>query len=99
MNKIHPYRINNHCIIRPVFLSQWFLIIVVTCYEGDETKVESCCTENFPCEIDEGDCDSDSECAGNLTCGEDNCGAGFSWSSADCYEGISESLHHSGKDN
>ena len=89
MNKIYPYKISYPlCNTRTIFLSQWFRIIVVTCYGGDESKLESCCTENFPCEIGEGDCDSDSECAGNLTCGEDNCGPGFSWSSSDCCQGI-----------
>ena len=32
-----------------------------------------CCTEEKPCKEDEGDCDNDDECAGNLKCGEDNC--------------------------
>ena len=34
---------------------------------------DGCCTDSFPCANGEGDCDSDSECAGNLVCGEDNC--------------------------
>ena len=33
----------------------------------------SCCTSDSPCGVGEGDCDSDSDCAGDLTCGNDNC--------------------------
>ena len=33
----------------------------------------SCCSSDSPCGIGEGDCDSDSDCAGALTCGNDNC--------------------------
>ena len=34
---------------------------------------DDCCTEDKPCKEDEGDCDNDDECAGNLKCGSDNC--------------------------
>ena len=37
-----------------------------------------CCTRKKPCNIGGGDCDNDSECAGNLKCGTDNCAADFS---------------------
>jgi len=37
---------------------------------------DSCCTEEFPCGEDEGDCDKDSDCAGDLVCGKDNCPSG-----------------------
>ena len=47
----------------------------------DETW--SCCTVDKPCQENEGDCDNDNECAGNLVCGNNNCGGIFS-SSADC---------------
>ena len=33
----------------------------------------SCCTSSYPCVTGEGDCDSDSDCAGDLVCGTDNC--------------------------
>ena len=36
----------------------------------------SCCSSTYPCNLGEGHCDSDDECAGNLVCGQDNCGAG-----------------------
>ena len=32
-----------------------------------------CCTEETPCEKYDGDCDSDSDCKGDLICGENNC--------------------------
>ena len=35
-----------------------------------------CCTNAAPCGLGTGDCDYDSECAGNLVCGDDNCAAG-----------------------
>ena len=48
----------------------------------------ACCSNSSPCNLGGGDCDSDSECAGNLSCGTDNCINDFpsgSWSgSADC---------------
>ena len=42
-----------------------------------------CCSVVAPCAINEGDCDSDSECQGNLICGSNNCPAPFP-SDADC---------------
>ena len=36
-------------------------------------QLENCCTEATPCIADEGDCDSDIDCEGDLICGEDNC--------------------------
>jgi len=34
---------------------------------------DGCCTKEKPCNVGEGDCDSDNQCAGSLVCGEDNC--------------------------
>merc|ERR1712108_88215 len=36
-----------------------------------------CCTAADPCYEEEGDCDNDAECAGDLVCGKNNCPAGF----------------------
>ena len=36
-----------------------------------------CCTPDSPCFEGEGDCDSDDDCDGDLTCGENNCPHGF----------------------
>merc|ERR1711974_515505 len=33
----------------------------------------ACCTKKDPCYVDEGDCDNDNECAGDLVCGKNNC--------------------------
>ena len=48
-------------------------------YDGE------CCSVAAPCAINEGDCDIDSECKGNLICGSNNCPAHFP-SKADCCE-------------
>ena len=34
---------------------------------------ERCCTAATPCVEEEGDCDADVDCAGNLICGNNNC--------------------------
>jgi len=41
---------------------------------GEENN---CCTEDYPCEIGEGDCDYDNQCAGGLVCGYNNCDKTF----------------------
>ena len=43
-----------------------------------------CCTSTDKCNLGEGDCDSDSHCAGNLVCGTNNCATGDS--TLDCCE-------------
>ena len=42
-----------------------------------------CCSSSNQCGLNEGDCDSDSECSGNLICGKDNCQSPFP-SDVDC---------------
>ena len=42
-----------------------------------------CCSTSNLCGINEGDCDSDDECSGDLSCGNNNCPAPFP-SNADC---------------
>ena len=37
----------------------------------------SCCSNKNPCSKGKGDCDSDSDCKGNLICGIDNCHTEF----------------------
>ena len=47
----------------------------------------SCCTSSNPCGINQGDCDYDSDCNGDLICGKDNCKdlwPGFGDAYADC---------------
>ena len=51
---------------------------------------DSCCTSRNRCDIDQGDCDSDSDCKIGLKCGKDNCPtkSGHQWDSTDdcCYK-------------
>ena len=35
-----------------------------------------CCSASKPCVNGQGDCDKDSDCYGNLVCGDNNCGRG-----------------------
>ena len=44
-----------------------------------------CCSVAAPCANNEGDCDDESECQGDLICGQNNCPAPFH-SGADCCE-------------
>jgi len=36
-------------------------------------KNSGCCTPSTPCGIDDGDCDSDTDCKPGLICGSNNC--------------------------
>ena len=45
----------------------------------------TCCSDTNPCKINEGDCDSDNHCIGNLRCGVGNCGSMYP-SNSDCCE-------------
>ena len=46
----------------------------------------SCCTSANPCGLGQGDCNSNDECGGTLTCGSNNClnDFGFGDSGLDC---------------
>ena len=69
-----------------------------TCLMKTEKGGDSCCdTKKGGCLLGEGDCDKDSQCAGDLVCGFDNCGdnSGFDgfeqhdhWSTVrlDCFD-------------
>ena len=37
-----------------------------------DVMVNDCCRPEYPCEENQGDCDNDYECQGNLKCGEGN---------------------------
>ena len=60
---------------------------------GSPSTDWNCCSDAFPCMLGGGDCDDDSQCAGNLVCGSDNCRRDFSSSNsnwmtgADCCRG------------
>ena len=61
--------------------------------KGSPSTDWNCCSDAFPCMLGGGDCDDDSQCAGNLVCGSDNCQRDFSSSNshwmtgADCCRG------------
>ena len=71
-----------------------FLSLIVACEaatncSGHETcrasgSSWSCCTIQSKCGIHEGDCDSDDECEGTLTCGIRNCDVHLFPENADC---------------
>ena len=44
----------------------------------------TCCSDTNPCKINEGDCDSDNDCIGNLRCGVANCGSMYPINSDCC---------------
>ena len=42
--------------------------------------IRRCCRKNGPCDVGQGDCNRDSECADGLQCGDNNCRRDFSTS-------------------
>ena len=48
------------------------------CDGTDWFNIRRCCRYNGPCNLGEGDCNKDSECADGLTCGSNNCQSDFS---------------------
>ena len=61
-------------------------VLILACNGGD-----SCCTPNNRCYIGHGDCDSDNDCKGSLTCGVDNCyGPLFDETDDCCTDGTSK---------
>ena len=52
--------------------------------DGKNEVFSSCCSNTRPCKINEGDCDTDEDCEGNLVCGSNNCPrSGYEFSSRD----------------
>jgi hypothetical protein len=53
-----------------------------------------CCTERSPCNVNQGDCDNDSQCAPGLVCGSGNC----PWGGSDdcCVPADESALTHEG---
>ena len=58
----------------------YILIIFLDVCDGED----SCCTESNQCGVNEGDCDSDVDCKGDLVCGIDNCNGPNFDSTDDC---------------
>ena len=56
------------------------ILVIIACTGGD-----SCCKSTNQCDVDEGDCDSDSDCKAGLKCGSNNCKVktGLDWDSGD----------------
>ena len=54
------------------------------CNGGSKKQIQHCCASARPCKENQGDCDNDSQCEGNLVCGKNNCGRSFTWKWADC---------------
>ena len=54
---------------------------------GSPSTDWNCCSDAFPCMEGQGDCDEDSQCEGDLTCGADNCLSDFSTSSSNWVTG------------
>ena len=73
---------------------KFFFVLKVACEDandcsGHETCRGSgsswnCCTIQNKCGLHEGDCDSDDECEGTLTCGIGNCAVHLFPENADC---------------
>ena len=45
--------------------------MIVDC--NGENGTADCCTDDSPCKLGDGDCDTDSNCAGDFVCGFNNC--------------------------
>ena len=58
----------------------FLILVIIACFGGD-----SCCKPSNQCNVDEGDCDSDSDCMTGLKCGSNNCKVktGLDWDSTD----------------
>merc|ERR1712141_260612 len=56
---------------------------LTSCTLSNGYATGSCCNSGNLCDVDEGDCDEDSDCDGDLICGTNNCESPFP-SSHDC---------------
>ena len=57
-----------------VHLNKKIDIFSVKCASGSNDW--NCCSSSSQCGLGEGDCDYDSDCAGDLVCGRNNCADG-----------------------
>ena len=62
-----------------------YLLILAKLCNAIGGNVYNCCSSTNKCGLNEGDCDSNNECIGDLVCGRDNCQFPFP-SDADCCE-------------
>ena len=56
------------------------------CNAIKDNDIYTCCSSSNQCGLNEGDCELNSDCSGNLICGNDNCPSHFP-SDADCCSG------------
>ena len=63
-----------------------------------KSEGDSCCSPTEPCGLWGGDCNSDSDCAGGLVCGSNNCNLMFpsASSTSDCCVAFCEGLSSQG---
>ena len=61
---------SNNCIDKDIF---GFDSKNTDCCYAPNVGDEDFCTTDYPCKINEGDCDSNDECQSNLFCGSSNC--------------------------
>ena len=47
------------------------MLLVLKC--TGEAGTSDCCTDEHPCELGGGDCDTNTNCAGELVCGNNRC--------------------------
>ena len=53
---------------------------------GTHERTESCCSNTNLCTVNEGNCEVDSDCIGNLQCGKNNCDSNFPKGTNCCYK-------------
>ena len=53
---------------------------------GTHERTESCCSSTNLCTVNEGNCQVDSDCIGNLRCGKNNCDSNFPKGTNCCYK-------------
>ena len=70
---------NNNC--GPTFTSPFDCCTDQPCTSTENDP--NCCSENFPCDVGQGDCDFDFQCMPGLVCGTNNCGATFTGTDTD----------------
>ena len=83
--KVGCCQINYGYVHRHLNYDIWLLILAEVCNAiGDDTY--NCCSASKQCDLNQGDCDDDSECSGDLACGSDNCPSPFPTDSDCCEE-------------
>ena len=53
---------------------------------GTHERTESCCSNTNLCTVNQGNCEADGDCIGNLRCGKNNCGSNFPKGTNCCYK-------------